>query len=237
MKAITHTASRRARRAAGLSTRRRRTRRCDAGRRRRRSSPSGPSRWRRRASRRGSRSRRSALRPGRRGRSSSSFRARMSPQPTVDELFIAAPADAWSKAGFEVSEDTCEVGTVRLRLRGGPGRGIVAWSVRDAPSLDLDGLDTRVSKAPPVAAGPHPNGTLSIDHLVVITPDLDRTSAVLQGAGFDLRRLREGETPGGSRRQAFFRMGELILEVVAAPEGTRIAADPTGPARLWGISF
>jgi hypothetical protein len=32
-------------------------------------------------------------------------------------------------------------------------------------------------------------------------------------------------------------MGELILEVVQAPEGTKIAADVSGPARLWGISF
>ena len=78
---------------------------------------------------------------------------------------------------------------------------------------------------------------MAIDHLVVISPDLDRTSAVLQGAGFDLRRVREGDTPGGSQRQAFFRAGELILELVQAPGGTKIAADPGGPARLWGISF
>jgi hypothetical protein len=109
--------------------------------------------------------------------------------------------------------------------------------VRDQDERDLDGLDTRASHAPPAQAGPHPNGTLSIDHLVVITPDLDRTSAVLQAAGFDLRRLRDGDTPGGSQRQAFFRMGELILEVVQAPPDTKIAADPAGPARLWGISF
>jgi hypothetical protein len=32
-------------------------------------------------------------------------------------------------------------------------------------------------------------------------------------------------------------MGELLLEVVAAPPGSRVAADPEGPARLWGISF
>jgi hypothetical protein len=159
------------------------------------------------------------------------------PQPTVDELFIAAPPDAWAEAGFEVSGDTCEVGTVRLKLQGGPGRGITAWSVRGLGQRDLDGLDTRASQAAPAQAGPHPNGTLSIDHLVVITPDLDRTSAVLQEAGFDLRRLREGDTPGGSQRQAFFRMGELILEVVQAPPDTKIAADPAGPARLWGISF
>jgi hypothetical protein len=157
--------------------------------------------------------------------------------PTVDELFIAAVPDAWTAAGFEVNGDVCEVGTVRLRLEAGPGRGITAWSVRDLSELDLDGLDTRASEAPPAAAEAHPNGTLSIDHLVVITPDLDRTSAVLGDAGFDLRRLREGETPGGSQRQAFFRMGELILEVVDAPAHTKIAADPSGPARLWGISF
>jgi hypothetical protein len=157
--------------------------------------------------------------------------------PTVDELFIAAAPDPWAAAGFRVEGDVCEVGTVRLRLEGGPGRGITGWSVRDVASLELDGLDTRASEAPPASGGAHPNGTIRLDHLVVITPDLDRTAGVLQAAGLDLRRLREGDTPGGSRRQAFFRMGELILEVVEAPEGTKIAADPGGPARLWGISF
>ena len=161
----------------------------------------------------------------------------MAAQPTVDELFIAAASDPWVAAGFEVDGDVCEVGTVRLRLQGAPGRGITAWSVRDLGELELDGLDTRASEAPAAAGGAHPNGTLSIDHLVVITPELDRTTAVLQAAGLDLRRLREGDAPGGSPRQAFFRMGELILEVVQAPPGTTIAADPGGPARLWGISF
>jgi hypothetical protein len=158
-------------------------------------------------------------------------------QPTVDELLIAAAPDPWAAAGFRVDGDVCEVGTVRLRFQDGPGRGITAWSVRDLGDLDLDGLDTRASEAPPAAGAAQPNGVLSIDHLVVITPDLDRTAAVLQGAGLDLRRVREGDTPGGSRRQAFFRMGELILEVVEAPPATKIAADPGGPARLWGISF
>ena len=32
-------------------------------------------------------------------------------------------------------------------------------------------------------------------------------------------------------------MVELILEVVDAPAHTKMAADPSGPARLWGISF
>jgi hypothetical protein len=90
--------------------------------------------------------------------------------PTVDELFIAAAPEPWAAVGFNVDGGVCEVGTVRLRLEDGPGRGIVAWSVRDLNQLDLDGLDTRASQAPPAAGRLHPNGTLAIDHLVVISP-------------------------------------------------------------------
>jgi hypothetical protein len=160
----------------------------------------------------------------------------MAQPPTLDELFIAGSPEPWAAAGFTISGDTCEVGSVRLRF-GGDGRGILAWSVRDVNGHSLDGLETRASAEPPAAGVPHPNGTLSIDHLVVISPDLDRTAGALREAGFDFRRLREGDTPGGSRRQAFFRMGEVLLEVVEAPPGTKIASDPSGPARLWGISF
>ena len=70
-----------------------------------------------------------------------------------------------------------------------------------------------------------------------MSPDLDRTVEDLRGDGFELRRIREGETPGGSTRQAFFRIGEPILEVVQAPEGTSVARNPDGPARLWGLAF
>ena len=151
---------------------------------------------------------------------------------------IADDPDAWSAAGFDVEGDTCEVGTIRLRLAGpGPGRGVASWSLRDATTTDLDGLDTSLSDRPPADGAPHPNGATTIDHVVVISPDLDRTVEALREAGLDYRRLREGPAPGGSTRQAFFRMGETILEIVAAPDGTKIAADPTGPARLWGISF
>jgi catechol 2,3-dioxygenase-like lactoylglutathione lyase family enzyme len=164
----------------------------------------------------------------------------MGPPLTIDELRIADPPDAWRAAGFRVEGDLCVVGAVRLRLAGpGPARGIVGWSVRGLGTLDLDGLPTTVSEtAPPHLAGePHPGGVAAIDHVVVLTPDIDRTTATLRDAGFDLRREREGATPGGSTRQSFFRMGEVILEVVQAPPGTPVAGDPGGPARLWGISF
>lgn len=164
--------------------------------------------------------------------------------PTIDELVVADAPGPWRAAGFHVEGRLCEVGSVRIRLEGkGPMRGIVRWSLRGAgsPGLDaldsLDGLDTRRSDAPPPGGGRHPNGVVAIDHVVVMSPNLDRTVAALRAAGFELRRMREGATPGGSVRQAFFRMAEVILEVVQAPEGVKLARDPEGPARLWGISF
>ena len=60
---------------------------------------------------------------------------------------------------------------------------------------------------------------------------------ILQRAGLDFRRRREGPTPAGAVRQAFFRLGEVILEVVEHPPGTPAAGDPAAPARFWGLAF
>ena len=144
--------------------------------------------------------------------------------PTIDELEIADEPAAWSGAGFDVRESVCRVSRVRLRLAGrGERRGILAWTLGEEVAGE--------------GARPHPNGAVRVDHVVMLSPDLDRTVAELESEGFDLRRRREGDTPGGSTRQAFFRAGEPILEVVQAPEGTSVARDPDGPARLWGLAF
>jgi hypothetical protein len=144
--------------------------------------------------------------------------------PSIDELEIADEPGAWSAAGFDVADGLCRVARVRLRLVGkGPRRGIVGWTLGEEASRDT--------------AGPHPNGAVRVDHVVMLSPDLDRTVGELETQGFDLRRRREGSKPGGSTRQAFFRAGEPFLEVVQAPEGTSVARDPNGPARLWGLAF
>jgi hypothetical protein len=163
----------------------------------------------------------------------------MSAPLAIDELRVADPPDLWRSAGFEVEGDLCVVGAVRIRLGDpGRGRGIVGWSIRAAATLELDGIPTIASDSPPPPAAPeHRNGVVAVDHVVAFTPDLDRAVSNLRAACLDLRRVREEPTPGGAPRQAFFRLGEVILEVVQAPGGTRIAEDPHGPARLWGISF
>jgi hypothetical protein len=137
-----------------------------------------------------------------------------------------------------VAGETCEVGGVRLRLAGpAAGRGLARWSLRGAGTAPLDGLPTRASERPPAHGRRHPNGVLAIDHVVAFSPDLERTVAALERGGLRLRRLREGPTPGGAQRQAFFRLGDVVLEVIEAPEGTRMRAHPEEPARFWGLAF
>lgn len=159
---------------------------------------------------------------------------------TLDELTVADAPATWAALGFAVEGDTCVLGDVRIRLAGtDAGRGVTAWSLRDLENTELDGLPTARSERPlpeePVA---HPNGVTAIDHVVVITPALDRTIAVLEAAGLDLRRIREEPTPAGAPRQAFFRLGATILEVVQEPtEVTERAGGSDRPAFFWGLAL
>jgi hypothetical protein len=78
----------------------------------------------------------------------------------------------------------------------------------------------------------HANGVTEIDHVVMLTPRLEREIDRLEGEGIELRRIREGETGIGAFRQAFFRVGRPILEVVESAD-----MEEDAPARLWGITF
>jgi hypothetical protein len=159
---------------------------------------------------------------------------------TIEELTVADEPETWAALGFVVDGNLCQVGGVPIRLAGrDAGRGIVGWTLRGASGADLDGLPTRTADGTPVGVAPtHPNGITRFDHVVVITPALDRTVAALQAAGLDLRRIREEPTPAGAPRQAFFRLGEVILEVVQAPDDElERSGGPVGPAVFWGLAF
>jgi len=158
---------------------------------------------------------------------------------TVAEIVVAAEPAAWEAAGFRVKDGVALVGAVALRLAGAQaGRRIVSWGLRDVACTVLDGLPTtRSEQQPPVRGLAHPNGVVRLDHVVAFSPDLERTVPVLEGAGLDLRRVREGPTAAGAERQAFFRLGETILEVVEHPSGTRAAQDRDAPSRFYGLAF
>jgi hypothetical protein len=159
---------------------------------------------------------------------------------TIAELRIADDPERWRELGFAVMDECCQIGSVRVRLAGrDTGKGILGWSLRGLTSAELDGLCTQRSSEPlPPPPSEHPNGVNAIDHVVAVSPALDRTVAALQAAGLSLRRIREEPTPAGAPRQAFFRLGAEILEVIQEPE--RIVADAGGPdraARLWGLAL
>jgi hypothetical protein len=158
---------------------------------------------------------------------------------TLDELTVTDEAAAWRGCGFEVEGDVCVVGGVRIRLVPKDGkRGLTGWSLRGIDSPELDGLPTSVSDLPPPTDAPeHRNGVTAIDHVVAISSNLDRTVAALTAAGLDLRRVREEPTPAGAPRQAFFRLGPTILEVVQEPPEATERHGGDRPAFFWGLAF
>jgi hypothetical protein len=160
--------------------------------------------------------------------------------PTIDELTLADEPGNWSALGFEVADARCRVGGVNLRFTGKQaGVGIAGWSLRDVAGTDLDGLQTTISSSPLSAPAPaHPNGVVAIDHVVAASPELDRSVTALQAAGLDLRRVREEPTPAGAPRQAFFRLGSEILELIQEPEEVvERAGGPGHPTRFWGLAL
>lgn len=156
---------------------------------------------------------------------------------TIDELVVADPPEMWEAAGFVVGPDAvCRVGSVGIRLVGRErGTGIVGWTLRDLPpglaDSELDGIPTAASDGPRSEPSAHPNGVVGIDHVVLLTPDLRRTVEALAAIGLQPRRERDGELGGAQMRQVFFRLGDVILEVVGSPERTG-----DGPADLWGLT-
>ncbi|HEX8744716.1 MAG TPA: VOC family protein [Thermoleophilaceae bacterium] len=155
---------------------------------------------------------------------------------TIESIAVADRPEDWAAAGFAVDGARCRVGTIDVELAGpDAGRGLLAMSVRGLARPRPDGLpfEAAAPAEPPRAAGPHPNGATRIDHVVAFTPDRGRTVAALEEAGLELRRLRDEPTPAGGGWQAFFRLGEAILEVVENPR----AKSPGDPALLWGLAF
>jgi len=154
-------------------------------------------------------------------------------EPRVESLTVAGDVDAWHSIGLTVTTDGVIplVGTsIRVvpTTDGGP-IGIVGWALSGArDTTDIDGLATEVvAPATPVFAA-HALGASGLDHVVVSTADLERTSgAIAEATGCELKRIREV----GSMRQGFHRIGRggLIVELVERPDV------PDGPATFWGL--
>ena len=177
--------------------------------------------------------------------------------PKVEWLAVVGDPDAWRSLGLTVTDDgVIPLVGASIRLVSGadhPGEGgIVGWalsgaarpnSVASVPEsgtqateiadervgpFDVDGLSTEfVDPMTPMHA-PHPLGASGLDHVVVLTADLERTSAAIaEATRCELKRIREV----GPMRQGFHRIGRagLIVELVERPDL------PDGPASFWGL--
>jgi hypothetical protein len=164
----------------------------------------------------------------------------------VESLTIAGDPELWRSLGLTVLNDgTIPLFGTSLRVvapasgalgSDNPETGIVSWALSGIPvpgpsesaAVLIDGLPTEVvEEAPPVFAS-HDMAASALDHVVVLTPDLERTSAAIEEAtGCELKRIREV----GSMRQGFHRIsrGGLIVELVERPDV------PDGDAAFWGL--
>ncbi len=161
--------------------------------------------------------------------------------PEVVSLRIAETPDAWAAAGFAVDADgRCRIGGVAVELVGqdAGGEGVVGWSLRNLPegAADaVDGFPTTRSDDPPVDPATHPNGVVVVDHVVLLSDDLGRTIESAAEVGLTPRRWRDHALPDGTPvRQAFFVVGELVLELVAPAERP---ARPRPGVRSFGIAL
>lgn len=126
-------------------------------------------------------------------------------------LSVGDPPRLWDELGFVVDDGRVAVSGVVLRLGAGEP-GLSGWTVRDRGEGD------------PPPTPDHPNGVVAIDHVVQFASDLDAAVEQLAADGHDLRRVRDA---GNGLRQAFFRLGPVILEVVG----------PMDRNGLWGVTF
>ncbi|MGA9276323.1 VOC family protein [Ilumatobacter sp.] len=150
-------------------------------------------------------------------------------------LEVAGDPSVWRSLGLVVDEDGFIplMGTsVRVETQAESGAtGIVGWALSGVDAGqhgDIDGIATTAVDPRPPTFAHHELGASGLDHVVVMTADLERTSRAIEAStGAELKRIREV----GAMRQGFHRLGRggLIVELVSRPEM------PDGPARFWGL--
>lgn len=190
----------------------------------------------------------------------------MTAGPQLHTLHVGDAASAWSRAGFAVAEPTGAaphsvlLGAVRVLLHGDGGpRGLLRWDlVSHAAGLptqgtinaaDIDGLPTawvpdeptdevaEVAEDARTSVPGHHNGVTGLDHLVIGSPHVQRTTAALLGAGFEARRTRDTDGDGEAMRQVFFWAGPVIVELVGPADVGAAAASPDAPAAFFGLAL
>ncbi len=165
-------------------------------------------------------------------------------------LTVADDVSTWTRLGFTADGSAVRVGGVTFvcaNTVATGAKGITDWILHDPEGVlpsSIDGIVTGTTNVRPNVTRPvHPNGVTGIDHLVVRSPDLERTIAVLEDLDLPCRRRRDAGAYGStSMKQAFFWLGaaddpneRIVLEVVGEAEPDPATKDQ--PASFFGIAF
>ena len=158
----------------------------------------------------------------------------ISDQARISELVVGGGAQNWALIGISFDESNCAaLGDVALRLDTSLEPGLHSWVLQDADVnvASIDGVATsHAIGVSQIAASVQPDfdlGVIGVDHVVINTPDLMRTSDALTAAtGAPLKRVREA---GNDVQQGFHRLGSVVVEIVTSP------TMPQGVASLWGF--
>ena len=152
----------------------------------------------------------------------------------ISELVIGGSRANWAQVGISFShEGVFAIGELGLRIDESLPPGLHSWALSNIGTTvsSIDGIPTTAASAnfqtAEIESDEFALRPLGIDHVVVNTPDLERTSRALHEAtGAELKRIRDA---GNGMRQGFHRLGDVIVEIVSAPS---ISA---GSASLWGF--
>lgn len=157
--------------------------------------------------------------------------------PQLTGLLVGDDPAAWRALGLPVTGDRMTVGGVTIRLAGSDGpRGVLGLQLDPPLTADVDGLGPADAGGPPSSSAVGEAGTgasvVAVDHLVVATPDLQRTTAALGAIGLTPRRTVDAIRGDEGVRYRFFLLGTCVLELIGPTE-------PAGnePAIVGGLAL
>jgi hypothetical protein len=146
-------------------------------------------------------------------------------------LHVGGALTPWQAIGLTFDDFTCPLADVDIVVSG-ETPGLHGWTIdigRD-DVVDIDGIRTTL------VSGSQPRPSLSrigrqkvigLDHVVVNTDDIDRTTQAITAAlGLEVRRERQ---LGNGAVQRFHKLDNTIIEVVTGPHITQPGAS------LWGM--